>query len=861
MMNTLLIGNQVVDLLSRITGQKLTQRDATRPVIFLANLVTVLLGVMFVDGIVTDEKKQRLLAILYRFSTPGSDVRRLTHLMIKGIKEDQLYLKVNELLTLINPLTQSERLLLIGFGYEMSAANSEGNSRKQQYLRLLAKYLDVKPQHSLVLAAAFKPEKHFDKAVLNEVYMLLEPERFQGEGTVFIKGSGDKLRIMPVKTIITEPHVPVSYEGLKKFHELNKQLDNYCQQIFQIVQACSEGNFVPKDLIDEVSMVLKNLQSQRFRLAVVGEFSQGKSTLINALLGEEIQPTREIPCSGTVTVLKYGMQKRIVCRYKDGSEEEIEFDEYQQKASISEDTAIGCPSDKLLQSEIEEIIFEHPDLELCSSGVEIIDSPGLNEHPELTAVTQKLLQDIDAAIFLTNASRSLTQGERNLLHELKIKLNHGKDDKPANNLFIVGNFMDLVRTEKGREQVKQRIYNFVEGDNPIITGKNRVHFISVQAALDAILNGYEDEYRKNFNSFTKSIEKFLMIERGALKLERSVDEINKLIQKVISRLKKTDDTLKDNMQTYQTEKQKILEQIGEASGRDVKICVLAVRIIEQALEKANTSWDEWYQGLSERMILRSDHWYSKHGSFWSKDKLIREYIPCFMEDLIDEINEWNKNQMNDIILRDSLQILNESIQYELSTIQADFQQLYIKSDTSFNNRLDFFSGNINSEFMGFSSVSISNALGVEIGLSPGGISFIAAFIAAIIAKVTMIINTFELEEADDDELYNPIKIKVLEIGLEKFDQCIDKVYEKLYENFDTAFDSQVESANRFIEQSISLYENLLEQQEKAEQESIKKYNISKAFILQQCQQLEQVQNGINTDIGLWYSEIINKINY
>ncbi|MHC5730785.1 MAG: hypothetical protein ACYTXY_43105, partial [Nostoc sp.] len=85
MMNTFLIGNQVVDLLSRITGQKLTQRDATRPVIFLANLVTVLLGVMFVDGIVTDEEKQRLLAILYRFSTPGSDVRRLTHLMIKGI--------------------------------------------------------------------------------------------------------------------------------------------------------------------------------------------------------------------------------------------------------------------------------------------------------------------------------------------------------------------------------------------------------------------------------------------------------------------------------------------------------------------------------------------------------------------------------------------------------------------------------------------------------------------------------------------------------------------------------------------------------------------------------------------------------
>jgi predicted GTPase len=71
-------------------------------------------------------------------------------------------------------------------------------------------------------------------------------------------------------------------------------------------------------LAEEIGKVSRKLQSQRFRLAVVGEFSQGKSTLLNALLGEEIQPVRAIPCSGTVTVLKYGTQKRVVCRYKDG---------------------------------------------------------------------------------------------------------------------------------------------------------------------------------------------------------------------------------------------------------------------------------------------------------------------------------------------------------------------------------------------------------------------------------------------------------------------------------------------------------------------------------------------------------------
>ncbi|MDF5706558.1 MAG: dynamin family protein [Nostoc sp. S4] len=139
---------------------------------------------------------------------------------------------------------------------------------------------------------------------------------------------------------------------------------------------------------------------------------------------------------------------------------------------------MDCLSEELADSQIDEIVFEHPDLELCSSGVEIVDSPGLNEHPDRTKITQKLLKDADAVIFLTNASCSLTQVERKLLQDLKTQLNYGKENEPANNLFVVGNFIDLVRSDKGREQVKQRIEKFVKSQNPIVAGENRVHLIS-----------------------------------------------------------------------------------------------------------------------------------------------------------------------------------------------------------------------------------------------------------------------------------------------------------------------------------------------------------------------------------------------
>jgi predicted GTPase len=236
----------------------------------------------------------------------------------------------------------------------------------------------------------------------------------------------------------------LSYEELKRFQACRKQLDTACYQLFQLIQDGSDCGLLPQILIEEVGKISRRLQSQRFRLAVVGEFSQGKSTLINALICQEIQPVRAIACSSTITVLKYGSQKQILCLYKNGCQEQISFEQYQNLVTLSKEAVCQYRSDGLAHSEIEEIIFEHPHLDLCKNGVEIVDSPGLNEHPDRAAITQKLLKDTDAIIFITDASKALTQGERNLIQSLKVQLNSGKKDQPADNLFIVVNKMDQL---------------------------------------------------------------------------------------------------------------------------------------------------------------------------------------------------------------------------------------------------------------------------------------------------------------------------------------------------------------------------------------------------------------------------------
>ena len=364
------ISTESVELLSLITGKKLTKKDITPPVLFLANLVIILIGVIYADGKVVEEEKARLKITIHKFIPPKGNVLQLTKLMIHGVSKQQLYKKIETILKLIPPLSPPEKLLLISFGYEMSAADGDMDVREKKYLEIVGKNLGVIPEHLQLLESGFIHQENLDRESMDEVKYLLNPARFHQLDNIFVKAASEMLNsLLPghkhkhnktnklKKTIV--------YKELKEFQQYRQELENICNETYQIFAESSERELLPNTLISEVDKILEKIQSQKFRIAVIGEFSQGKSTLLNALLGEEIQPVREIPCSGTITVLKYGEKQRVICHYKDGKEAEIPLTEYQEKASISESAALGNMSEELASSELEQIFFEHPDLNLC----------------------------------------------------------------------------------------------------------------------------------------------------------------------------------------------------------------------------------------------------------------------------------------------------------------------------------------------------------------------------------------------------------------------------------------------------------------------------------------------------------------
>lgn len=94
---------------------------------------------------------------------------------------------------------------------------------------------------------------------------------------------------------------------------------------------------------------------------------------------------------------------------------------------------------------------------------------------------------------------------------------------------------------------------------------------------------------------------------------------------------------------------------------------------------------------------------------------------------------------------------------------------------------------------------------------------------------------------DFDGLREQIKIKVLELGFQKFEMSKDKVSENLYQIVESAVDYKVQSASQVIEQAISLYENLLEQQEKVHKKTLEQRNVEKVWIEHKRKEIEQVQ--------------------
>ncbi|UCF30858.1 MAG: dynamin family protein [bacterium] len=222
------------------------------------------------------------------------------------------------------------------------------------------------------------------------------------------------------------------------------------------------------------------LVTESFHLAVLGQFKRGKSTLLNALLGQEILPTSVVPLTAIPTFVRWGssLRARIVFTGDRPVQEYESTDGKDLTGFLSRFvTEEDNPQNSLgvLQAEV-----FHP-ADILARGLVLIDTPGIGStYQHNTETTLNFLPQCDAALFLVSADPPVTEVELAFLKEVKRKIAR---------LFFIFNKVDYLR-DADREKALAFFRGILETEVRI-DGKIPIFPLSARDGLEARLNGDE----------------------------------------------------------------------------------------------------------------------------------------------------------------------------------------------------------------------------------------------------------------------------------------------------------------------------------------------------------------------------------
>ena len=257
--------------------------------------------------------------------------------------------------------------------------------------------------------------------------------------------------------------------------------------------------------------LLSRLAADTFQLAVAGQFSRGKTTLMNALLGGPYLPMGALPMTSVITTVRYGSRPRaIVRRRASGLGAEVPL---AQVAGYIAQASATRAEQQVVSAEVE------VPAEILRLGFEFIDTPGVGSAIEInTATTRRFLPQADAVIFVTGFDSPLTQAEAGFLADAA---------RHAGKLFLVLNKRDLVSgqdADAALEFVRNRLREDLGMAGP------RLFPLSALQALEAVVHGDDGQLAASgLPDLHAELREFLTAGKTRLFLDNTADRAARLV--------------------------------------------------------------------------------------------------------------------------------------------------------------------------------------------------------------------------------------------------------------------------------------------------------------------------------------------
>lgn len=357
-------------------------------------------------------------------------------------------------------------------------------------------------------------------------------------------------------------------------------------------------------LADELDNVISRLKDKSFRLAVVGEFSSGKSTFLNAILKKDLLKHGAVETTATLTqidnITKYQNDDTFDVQYINGEEEKNLPIEKLKDYTVTSSKVISV-ADEVKKVVLRTHIFD------VDYPVSLIDTPGLNgvadNHREKTL---NEIKNAHACIYLLQV-RGVNKSDADFIKYLS---------EYQKNILFVQNFIDELHDLEGETpeqkiEAQRKILEEIFKDSP------DVHFdilgVSARNALIA-------QDKETFPNISDEERKKLM---ESSRFETLLAEVQRLIKENLKAKRQQKDAIKVAL--------RILDQMHD---------IAEIKIEQQkadALESGEYGKVKYYTLLEEKLQKNKDKYI----------KNIKNYVSVEVSDLKRISNKKVENDLEE----------------------------------------------------------------------------------------------------------------------------------------------------------------------------------------------------------------------
>ena len=279
----------------------------------------------------------------------------------------------------------------------------------------------------------------------------------------------EQLRLFSLLKHTATSHISTSTNKSSKTKHL-KEFHTQFHTLFELLTP-----LLSKDsLLQAMDKNLAKLQEQRFCIGITGVLSAGKSTFLNALLGQEVLGTSSVPETANLSVLRYGETPRARVHFwskeqwedlesqgaydshlqafvkeskehfKDKLQDFITSPKYTKDIELNELSAYTSANHTSKFCNLVEKVELFMPLAFLGNGVEIVDTPGLDDPiTKREDITREYIEHCDMLIHIMNASCAATQKDIDFILEALLEQNISR-------LLVVLTRIDLL-TQKELE--------------------------------------------------------------------------------------------------------------------------------------------------------------------------------------------------------------------------------------------------------------------------------------------------------------------------------------------------------------------------------------------------------------------------